>query len=479
MNIDLFEKKIIEELKNNNLVIFAGAGVSMGSNYIGWKDLVRDIAEELELCVDREHDLISIAQYYYNSKGRNRNNINNKILNEFQTRTNQNGLLNVVARLPINTIWTTNYDCLIEEVYKKIDKTVDDKKNLVDLTNYKKDRDLILYKMHGDVNTPQDAVIIRDDYEEYEEKRGLFTTNLLGQMVSKTFLFLGYGFGDPNFEKILSRIRLKLGQNNKTHYTYLKKVKKSEFKDENGKFNEKEYKYQLNKQKLRIEDLKQYAIEVTEVDEYVEIEQSLLRIEKKLKEKNVFISGSAAEYGEFGDESSNFINELSCKLIEKNYKIFSGYGLGVGNNVIEGAMKGILNNELSVEKYFELRPFPQKKIKQSNSKTVWSSYRKRILGDCNIVIFMFGNKRDDTSETIIVGEGVIEEFEIAKELGLCIIPIASTGYAAKEILNKIKNELENFKYLQNSIEVLEKETNAEKILKEIDKIVKKYNEEWK
>ena len=78
--------------------------------------------------------------------------------------------------------------------------------------------DAIVYKMHGDYLDPSTCVITKDDYELYNEKRQLFTTALQGDLVSKTFLFIGFSFEDPNLKYILSRIRNLLDENRRTHY---------------------------------------------------------------------------------------------------------------------------------------------------------------------------------------------------------------------------------------------------------------------
>ena len=55
-----------------------------------------------------------------------------------------------------------------------------------------------------------------------------------------------------------------------------------------------------------------------------------------------------------------------------------------------------------------------------------------MLSDVGIAIFMFGNKRNEQGE-VVEADGCLQEFEIAKSLGRVIIPIGSTGYAAKTI----------------------------------------------
>ena len=49
-----------------------------------------------------------------------------------------------------------------------------------------------LSKMHGDIEHPDKAVLSKDDYERYHDTHGPFVTALSGDLVEKTFLFLGF-----------------------------------------------------------------------------------------------------------------------------------------------------------------------------------------------------------------------------------------------------------------------------------------------
>jgi hypothetical protein len=48
--------------------------------------------------------------------------------------------------------------------------------------------------MHGDIDRPDEAVVTKDDYEKYSRDREPFITALAGDLVKKTFLFLGFSF---------------------------------------------------------------------------------------------------------------------------------------------------------------------------------------------------------------------------------------------------------------------------------------------
>ena len=58
--------------------------------------------------------------------------------------------------------------------------------------------------MHGDFSQPRNAVLTKEDYETYNEHRALFSEKLKGDLIEKTFLFLGFSFTDPNVDYILA-----------------------------------------------------------------------------------------------------------------------------------------------------------------------------------------------------------------------------------------------------------------------------------
>ena len=106
-----FINDFVIEIRNGDAAIFAGAGLSASSGFVNWKDLLRDLADELHLDIDKEHDLIGVAQYYFNRHKRSK--INNKIKNEFSTLTKGSENHKLLSRIGIETFWTTNYDQLI------------------------------------------------------------------------------------------------------------------------------------------------------------------------------------------------------------------------------------------------------------------------------------------------------------------------------------------------------------------------------
>lgn len=426
----IFIKDYLKVLNNGDAAVFAGAGLSAPSGCVNWKQLLKEIAEELELDIDKESDLVAIAQYYYNKNGSNRTKLNDIIKDYFQTGKNPNINHNILARLPISTYWTTNYDKLIEKSLENNGKICDVKTCCANLTTTLKGRNVVVYKMHGDVDHPEDAVLIRDDYESYNQEKTPFINALSGDLMTKTFLFIGFSFTDPNFSYICAHLRTHLKENMREHYCFLKDISKTDYKDED------EFKYEKRKLSYFIDDLKRFNIKTVLVQEYSEITEILQNIKRIYDSRTVYISGAAAEYEPDGKEAyEEFISKLSGLLIHKGFKIVSGYGLGVGSAVISGALSEIYHNQKkSLTDQLILRPFPQ----GDDSKAMWEAYRQDMISYSGTSIFLLGNKKENG--TTVLSNGMRSEYEISKKQGNFLIPIGRTGYISKELWRELLDE---------------------------------------
>ena len=454
-------------IQEGNAAIFAGAGLSRPSGFVDWKGLLKPFADSINLDVNKEHDLLSVAQYYRNQKG-TRTSINQAIMNAFSKDVTINENVRIVTRLPIFTYWTTNYDEIVENGIKAANRNPDVKSESEQLSVIKPDRDAIVYKMHGDVNNPAKAVLTKEDYDLYENHRPLFRTALQGDLVSKVFLFIGFSFEDPNIDYILSQIRSLLGENISTHYCFFKRVQQSDYTDL------KEYGYNKAKQDLQEENLRNYGIQTVFVDEYDEITEILRDLEKNYKMKKVFISGSADAFSDpwSKETAEELAGKLAGVLVRKDCRITSGFGLGIGSAVINGALDVIYTEKYRhIDEHLCLRPFPQNISDPTERAEKWKKYREEMLAETGVSIFMFGNKKDAETGSIIEANGCMQEFEIAKSKGNTIIPIGSTGYAAKTILETVKKDMANYDYLSKYIDILETETDIDKLIRCVIEII--------
>lgn len=429
--IQAFIRDFVKDLNDNNVAVFAGAGMSKASGYVDWKELLNDIAEEIGLKVKIENDLISLAQYHVNERG-GRAGVTRKILEEFSEHAEPTENHKLLARLPISTFWTTNYDTLIEDSLKASYKVVDVKHQIKQLANTRPKRDVVVYKMHGDVNHPADAVLTKEDYEFYYRKNEPFITALSGDLISKTFLFIGFSFTDPNLDYVLSRLHLQFGENSRQHYCFMKRETKSAEDDEEI------FRYKQRKQQLRVDDLKRYRIKALLLNEYSDITEILKEIEVRFRKKTIFISGSAEVYGSWDrNKAQAFVHSLSKKIVSSGFRVVNGFGWGIGSAVINGALEAVYERpDRFSEEQLVIKPFPQFETGEKKLPELWEEYRHRMISLAGIAIFIFGNKSNAIGE-IVDANGVFREFEIALQNGLIPIPIGTTGYVTKQITNQI------------------------------------------
>ncbi|MFN8354881.1 MAG: SIR2 family protein [Spirosomataceae bacterium] len=472
--IQTFIKEFSKNLQDDNVAIFAGAGMSRPCGYVDWKQLLKDIAEELDLEIDKENDLISLAQYHVNHKG-SKQKLNEKILNEFSEDAETSENHKILARLPITTYWTTNYDSLIEKALKEERKKVAVKRNVKDLNQNMYGSHATVFKMHGDVNDAANAILTKDQYEVYHSTHLPFVTALKGDLVQKTFLFIGFSFEDPNLDYILSRVRVEQQENGRVHYCTMKKVCRSDF--DNKPKDEAEYDYKKRKQELQIQELKRYHIHALLIDNYDDITEILRQIETKFKSSTVFVSGSAEEYGKMGkDAAQGFIHKLSKQIIEDKLRLVNGFGWGVGSAVINGALDAIYDKSGKFsENQLILRPFPQFKSGSKDLPELWKEYREKMISQAGIAIFVFGNKKNEKS-IIIDADGVRKEFEIAKKQGCYLIPIGITGYIALQLWQEVMDDFAafypNHHHLKGEFEKLGDDSiPEEEILKNVKEII--------
>ncbi|WP_285959664.1 SIR2 family protein [Thomasclavelia spiroformis] len=98
----------------------------------------------------------------------------------------------------IGSIITTNYDCMIENIFSFNPLIGND----ILLSNPYG----AIYKIHGCVSVPDKIIITEKDYQEFEEKYELIRAQLLSLFIHNPIIFIGYNIGDKNIKDILKTI---------------------------------------------------------------------------------------------------------------------------------------------------------------------------------------------------------------------------------------------------------------------------------
>jgi len=216
---------LAEDIARGNCVLFVGAGLSMAYGLPGWRDLIKQLCENLG--VGEDTDPLRVAQVYEYREGRQR--LNAHIISRTQTSSiNPKDLqLHIkLANLGV-TIWiTTNYDDLIEkafdceEVKKCIGKICKPVIRDEDIS-YLPQNAVILIKLHGDNKQPSTLTVTKNDYFTYPQRFPLITQKVADLLTGKTFLFIGYSLQDPDFSQLQAKIAYHLEKHARKAYAVL------------------------------------------------------------------------------------------------------------------------------------------------------------------------------------------------------------------------------------------------------------------
>lgn len=138
-----FITKFLKELRENNAAAFVGAGLSKAAGYVDWPGLLSPVAAALGLDSRKEPDLVTLAQYHLNANAANRHHLNQLLIDEFSDLKDPTENHALLARLPIRTYWTTNYDRLIEKALEAGGRRVDAKYTNEQLATTRRGRDAV------------------------------------------------------------------------------------------------------------------------------------------------------------------------------------------------------------------------------------------------------------------------------------------------------------------------------------------------
>jgi hypothetical protein len=447
-----FLRKYSKELLDGNGAVFVGAGMSITAGFVNWKDLLRQIASDLELDIDIEHDLIALAQYEVN-RLKTRDSVDETIIRQFCKKAKETPCHQLLARLPIDTVWTTNYDKVLEEAYTKAGRTTDVKITTDQLRNRKPHADVSIFKMHGDVDSPSDAVLTKNDYECYESEKSAFTVQLLADLLTKRFLFLGFSFTDPNIEYTFNRLRRLLNpeksKDNKMrdHYCILKRPTREDYdKKQSDTDIDRLLKLDAKRFEHRVIDLQNYGIQTVAIDKYQEVEEILRSLTQIVLTRTVMISGAAETFEPMGEVKLNqFCRLLGQKLIEEDFDIISGVGKGISGDVMIGVHEALTRPKQGrLGQRLRLFPFPYWMPDTPSRQEYYEANRDEMTAQGGVAIVICGNKADPNTGKIIDSPGVMTEVAKARKNGQFVIPIGATGHAANTIWKEAIADLPHY-----------------------------------
>lgn len=258
----------VEQARRGNVSLFLGAGVSASAGLPSWAALLTPCAKQLGITIDSSVDLYLLAQYYANEYGYSAlKRVINDSINQLDREST---LVDKLLDLNFKSIWTTNYDHIIERNLERksvLTNSIHDDKDLPNTTGPNR---ISVYKMNGDISNLDRIVITQKDVEDYEKNHEMFLTFFKRELVVNSFLFLGYSFTDEIVLSCLAAVNRCLEDSANYHFAILPRRTDKDFE-------------------LFVKDLEtRYHIRVLLIDQYDELPGILYELREAINKKNIF-----------------------------------------------------------------------------------------------------------------------------------------------------------------------------------------------
>ena len=245
--------ELARAVKENNLVLFVGAGLSCGfenrnepGQKLGnWQNLVKQIIENDEdlACLKplaEEYEPITLLDLIEKRNDDSKNKAIEFAKDFFHLPADKNDyrLHKKLCRLS-HKIVTTNYDnAFLRADEEFTTKTATIGKNY-ELSGLHKFSEKTLLKLHGCITDGEKMVLFPSNYADLYDSNNEDAERILfylqNLIVNKTILFIGCGMGDFQINNIFSKVQHLLKYNKKIHYIIAKETKLDSKLDANKK----------------------------------------------------------------------------------------------------------------------------------------------------------------------------------------------------------------------------------------------------
>ncbi len=212
------QQELIDKITSGQCVIFLGAGSSIDAQAPSASQLARELNEQFLHGKYENESLNKISSYIETKPGLGKTEIIRYLTDKLTKLEPSNGHL-LIPKFNWASIYTTNYDTLIEQAYSKSGIDYRPIINNADFMNYNENENpQLIYKPHGCISRPDSIILTEDDYYKCTESRATIFRQLEIHKYRSTFLFIGYSFSDFNLSKIWFDVKKEAGEF--SHWSY-------------------------------------------------------------------------------------------------------------------------------------------------------------------------------------------------------------------------------------------------------------------
>ena len=198
---------LAQRASSGDLVLFLGAGASIGGGLPSWTGLLHELATDAGLDDEEMGEFASLDAL---DQGRmvqlrleeRRQPLGQRIAERFARHPLVPLTQAMLASLPVDQVATTNYDQLFEQASRDAGRPCG-------VLPYRPDpaSPRWLLKLHGCTSKPEQIVLTRDDYLRFATSRAALAGIVQALMLTRHMLFVGFSLDDDNFHRIVHDVR--------------------------------------------------------------------------------------------------------------------------------------------------------------------------------------------------------------------------------------------------------------------------------
>jgi uncharacterized protein YjbI with pentapeptide repeats len=212
--------ELIEKLEKREVIVFIGNELSRKLGVFSSEDIATKLGSRLQMNISI--DMARLAQHYEARLGRN---ALIQLVRDY-IETNRSSLPKeylLIARLPINTFFTTSLTGILEKALHEVGRKAHSIVVETDLAFWQDDEPQVI-RLNGDIAQPNTMVITQRDHQVRFRKNELLRGKIIGLLITKTLLFIGYDTDSYEFEAIYNEIAFDLEKYQRRAYAVLESV---------------------------------------------------------------------------------------------------------------------------------------------------------------------------------------------------------------------------------------------------------------
>lgn len=229
MAIDI--KILAREIKPEKTILMLGAGASIPSGAPSGEELRDRLGQEFKIDNFDDFDLADLATVIEAKRDRN---CLIKSLRKHIARLQPTGGLMSIPLFDWASIFTTNYDDLVEKAYRKSNKSLRVYSSNYDFHGKGSTEEQELFKIHGTIEKDvsdgwkSPMVITSADYDQATAYREAVYSRLSDMLFSKSVLVIGQSLVDPDLRKLVDEAQRIKGSSSAPGKIFLFIFKKSQ-----------------------------------------------------------------------------------------------------------------------------------------------------------------------------------------------------------------------------------------------------------